>query len=582
MERIGRALRREHLVLAATLLVLHGMIWSPLGTPLALSLMLAHLGLFLLWQPIWSREQRLSPPELLAFGGLTLAALAWQSWWLVCLWLVLLIGIVAGRSPASRRARYAYLLALVFLVGELLVRGVPSLFHIVALPGQGTQVFQGLLTVVPIAIALTPFTAERGGVDMFRGIAVALLVAILATGGLIGTYQRAVPYPQALAQALLVIAGFLLVLSWLLSPSRGLSGFAQLWERALLNIGTPFEAWLGDLADLANREATPGRFLEQAMTALVRLPWISGVAWESTDGSGTLGTLTPHAAVVEGPELCARICTRRPPGPMLYLHAKLLLQVLGHFHLAKVRERALAQQAHLQAIYETGARVTHDIKNLLQSLHTIAGTLDRERAAVPEHGERRRGGQKAQRLFERQLPHLLLRLQLALDKLQAPARGVGDLLPARAWWRTLCERVDAGRIDLEEHLAVDPPVPVELFDSVVDNLLENATAKQVLDPSIRVTVRLAADEHGISLEVADTGEPLPQERAARIGREPLNSDNGLGIGLYQAARQAELAGFRLALARNEPGDVVFELARRPGGDTRQFPLFSGGAGVAQD
>jgi len=39
------------------------------------------------------------------------------------------------------------------------------------------------------------------------------------------------------------------------------------------------------------------------------------------------------------------------------------------------------------------------------------------------------------------------------------------------------------------------------------------------------------------------------------------SAGGLGIGLYQAARQAEAAGFRLALELNRDGEVCFALRR---------------------
>jgi hypothetical protein len=37
------------------------------------------------------------------------------------------------------------------------------------------------------------------------------------------------------------------------------------------------------------------------------------------------------------------------------------------------------------------------------------------------------------------------------------------------------------------------------------------------------------------------------------------SGGGLGIGLYQAARQAEAAGFSLALESNRDGEVCFVL-----------------------
>ena len=42
-------------------------------------------------------------------------------------------------------------------------------------------------------------------------------------------------------------------------------------------------------------------------------------------------------------------------------------------------------------------------------------------------------------------------------------------------------------------------------------------------------------------------------------RAPVNSRAGLGIGLYQAARQAETAGYRLALETNVDGEVCFAL-----------------------
>jgi hypothetical protein len=50
------------------------------------------------------------------------------------------------------------------------------------------------------------------------------------------------------------------------------------------------------------------------------------------------------------------------------------------------------------------------------------------------------------------------------------------------------------------------------------------------------------------------------------------SDTGYGIGLYQVARQADMLGFALRLAVNEPGEVSFELRgalRRP--DSRGQP-----------
>jgi sensor histidine kinase regulating citrate/malate metabolism len=101
-------------------------------------------------------------------------------------------------------------------------------------------------------------------------------------------------------------------------------------------------------------------------------------------------------------------------------------------------------------------------------------------------------------------------------------------------------------------------VPRSLFDSVADNLVRNALAKREADPSVRIVVSLTLDGE-VALRVTDSGRAVPEELAARLLRGPVTSQGGLGIGLYQAARQAEAAGFALSLETNRDGEVCFVL-----------------------
>jgi C4-dicarboxylate-specific signal transduction histidine kinase len=103
-------------------------------------------------------------------------------------------------------------------------------------------------------------------------------------------------------------------------------------------------------------------------------------------------------------------------------------------------------------------------------------------------------------------------------------------------------------------------LPRSLFDSVADNLIRNALAKRAAEPELRVRASLA-DRDGLALRVADSGSAVPAETANALMRAPVPSRAGLGIGLYQAARQAEALGYRLALEKNEDGDVRFALRR---------------------
>ncbi|HXE37757.1 MAG TPA: hypothetical protein VN639_04720, partial [Azonexus sp.] len=97
-----------------------------------------------------------------------------------------------------------------------------------------------------------------------------------------------------------------------------------------------------------------------------------------------------------------------------------------------------------------------------------------------------------------------------------------------------------------------------LFDSVVENLIQNALAKRQRQPGLAITVSFLAGR----LTVADDGSPVAPEMVAALLREPVSSEDGLGIGLYHAASQAKATGYCLELTANLPGQVAFSLSVR--------------------
>ena len=99
---------------------------------------------------------------------------------------------------------------------------------------------------------------------------------------------------------------------------------------------------------------------------------------------------------------------------------------------------------------------------------------------------------------------------------------------------------------------------VELFDSVVDNFLQNALAKRRSHPGIRIRATLAW-QTGCAMSVCDSGDALSAQIAQHLFSAPVPSLQGLGVGLYQSARQAAAGGYRLALTSNVKGKVCFAL-----------------------
>jgi len=541
--------------LGAMLLVLHGVLLGGPGSAWVDALMMVHYGLFLLWQPIWRGEQRLGWLAALLFvacGGLLLL---WLNWWLLAFWLAGLIGLLGGRvfSSRARHERWAYLAAAGYLLTVLLIWVEPHLLKLGdTLTGSDFMV-RYVLPGVPFGLLFVRSERQQGPaatLDFFYGLMLFLLVTILVLASFVIHTVTHEDYVLGLVRALFGIAAVLVLLSWLWNPRAGFTGLGQMLSRYLLSVGMPFEQWLQRIAVLAETSPSAARFLDATARELALLPWVSGGVWQAETSSGNFGETSPYKASFSYHGLRLTLFSRNALSPALTLHIKLLAQLLGEFHEAKLREEEMRSSAYLQAVYETGARLTHDIKNLLQSLRTLC--------SAAEHGED--GDQtRLVALIQRQLPQLTQRLQLTLDKLQAPVVEAYDMMNAITWWNRLRQRYrEYGVVFTSEHLAAGRQLPGELFDSVADNLLQNALEKRKLSPGLSITVTLDAADRA-SLRVADNGVAMPAGLTEGLFKAPVASASGLGIGLYQAARMAQQQGYVLRVAANRDGAVCFEL-----------------------
>ncbi|HET9699492.1 MAG TPA: HAMP domain-containing sensor histidine kinase, partial [Burkholderiales bacterium] len=357
-------------------------------------------------------------------------------------------------------------------------------------------------------------------------------------------------YLLALVQTLFLMGAVLLLAGWLWNPRFGFAGLQQVFSAYLLNVGTPFEHWLTRIARAAELERDPGGFLAFAAGELAGLPWVRGVAWQSPDGDGRHGPAEGEAVRLEMGDLEFQINTRYASSPAMAVHVRLLVQIIWRFYEAKRREKVMRDMARVQAIHETGARLTHDVKNLLQSLYGLATAA--EHASTDE---------AYQQLLRRQVPNFTKRLEATLSKLRAPHQEPGaQRVAVGEWWAAVCDRYEGQDVEFSGAGAAAPEIPRELFDSVIENLLDNTRHKRVAEPGIRVVVRCQAGAERVSLTVTDSGSPVPEGVAGQLLRGAVESHSGLGIGLYQCARWAEREGYRLRLAENRSGNVCFELS----------------------
>src|SRR6185503_15361834 len=414
------------------------------------------------WQPFIAAERELevfSTAMLLLVTAVTLYFLAG---WMIVAWLLILIGILGGRvftvrGTSTWQNRF-YLVAFGYVLAILLLRAVPALvLNEDEIPGPlETFIAFGLpLALVPLAVL--PAQATQGETnpvfDFFYAVLVFQLGVVVVLGSIALMRYTEDSYFTSVALTVLGFGLALFVLAVLWNPMRGFGGLRTYFSRYLLSVGMPFELWMRRIAELAESEPDSRRFLEQALGEITALAWIKGAQWRSPDGEGHIGDDTGYPTRFVHHDLEVVFHTEISLSPALFLHMRLLAQVVGEFYEGKRRENTLRRNSYLQAVHETGARLTHDVKNLLQSLYAITSMAPRE----PTDGY---GG-----LLQRQLPQLTKRLNSTLEKLRAPEVPTQDVpVAARTWWGDLERRLAGSEVVLKPAIAMDVDLPGALFD----------------------------------------------------------------------------------------------------------------------
>jgi len=553
-------LRTGRWLLLLMLVLLHGALLFGVGSIWIHPLLLAHLGLFLIWQPIWRGDNEAGGGALVFIVLAAVIAVFWLSWWALAFWLTGLFGLVGSRVFAfrDRWTRLLYLAVMAYLLAVLLLWVAPNLFagQYAAVTEQaesGIEVGRLLMWyMLPLllVIVVVPFGNEQSEsaqvLDLIYSLLLFMLLALVVLGSLAFMNLGHLNYFEALLRTLFLTGLVLLALGGLWNPRFGYSGLQVMFSRYLLNVGTPFESWLSRLAEAAQREPDAAAYLNHAVELLADLPWLSGLSWLSPDGAGQFGQFSEHAVLAQEGELRMTLYAKQPLNPAVMLHVQLLTQLIGYFYQAKQREQSLREITRLQAVYETGSRLTHDLKNMLQSLLSLT--------SIAQSRE-----QMAQQLLQQQLPLLTQRIELTLTKLQQPnPEREASQLALDAWWDALRQRNLYQLIDWRAPVKLpDINIPSALFDCVADNLLDNALKKRQSDPDMDISVEIQAKP--LRLVVCDSGSPIPEIYTANLLRGVIVSESGLGIGLYQAARWAEQLGYRLKLVSNRTGKVCFEL-----------------------
>ncbi len=545
-------------LMALMILSLHALlIWGD-SSGMHRALFLCHYGCFLMWQPVMRQTKSLSWQAVFLIVVGAGVGMFFLNWWVTAFWIAGLFALIGGRifSEETSRDRLPNILASTYLLAILLLWVVPKLLKANDDLAAAAFMLTYFLPILPIAIlflsAKHKSVSESTNIDFFYTLLIFLLSSIVILGSFaIGVIWK-IHYIKLLIVVVMGLAATLVVLSWLWNPSSTFSGLELLMSRYLLSIGLPFEHWIRQIAKYAEYEPTADKFLQAAMRELVALNWVSGLMWEVEGNKDQIGEATPFISTFNFHQLHVTLYSRWQFSPAMYLHVQLLTQILGEFYEAKRREEMIIQNTYMQSLYETGSRLTHDIKNILQSMGTLS-------TAAEQSSDDGSDDARLIELVRKQIPRLNQRLASTLTKLERPSAEKKSQEKVANWWKAFKQLNTNLQISFEAPISMPKTnIDPDVLDSVVDNLLHNALEKARLEANTMIKVSLMPSAH-FCLEVTDTGSAIPANVVERLFKSHISSKNGLGVGLFHAAQQASHAGYQLSLVDNRDGEVRFRL-----------------------
>lgn len=548
------AAKSSHRLLAASFFPLHFSIWNQNDPILSKALFLVHIGLFIFWQPFLSHKTQIQTRPTIILILSVFGIIYLGGGWAQMIWIVMLIGILSSYRLGSVQDKLVLFLIIGFLLIELFGGLIPNNF----LEGQALlitietiSILTLCLNILALIVPAKTSSFRNYSSDLLYSIIAIAVVVVLAMATLLLMIYGQHGYYFSLIYSMMGLAGVLVVFNMIFRANSEVGLLAQFTDRYALNLGTPFESFLIEAAEVSEKTDDPAQYLDDAFKLLCSLDWVQGFMWKCGSIQGETGETSQHAHEFKIDDLEVTLFSQQALGEAMQTHTNLLLRLVDIFFTAKRREISLSRTAHMEAIYETGARLTHDIKNLLQSLTLMLSAANTKSMSEADST-----------LFFKNLEIITQRLQHTLLKLRNPETLSENSISVHNWWSEIQQREDGQDfIHFSDNTLEGIEIPEELFNSVFENLVDNAKKKQKRDPDLKIDINLISTLDLLLLEVKDSGTAVPEEIAQFILDGPVRSRSGFGIGLYQAAKQANAHGFKLVLESNEPGNVCFQLRK---------------------
>ncbi len=540
----------EYLTLGIMLTALLSISWLTPEQWLGKACFLVHTGGLLMWSPLFKKHTTLTALQTVILLFTIIAFTVLLNWWLFAIWSAVFGGLLSGRVITHRTTRWKYGAALIWLISNTFLIILPNILFQTSTTSTTQDIYFILSFCSILALtALPPYTSSNAYIDLFHTLTTVIILILLMLSTIVAYTYMGHIYNKAIAFSLGCICFSIFLLTALWNPYNNLWGLKLFWEKYLLNVNTSFEEWVTNLSKVySNPKVDAKTFIQQTLDYFVKIPGISGAKFSHNNKHYTLGKeKKPQFSIIEY-QTEITVYSNKTLSPALKLHLKQLLHIALIMYKTKQDGQTIEQQKKMREIHEMGAKLTHDIKNILQSIRVMTGLLDMN----PQTD--------IHTLLKENMTVLANRLEKTLKKFDHTKRNEYETQHLKDWWESF-KKLNWGRdIIFSEDFQSNPTIQADVLSDIIDNLLENARFKRIETPSIDIKLHCKTINNHFYLEICDSGKKIPDTIAESLFKTPVNSEKGYGIGLLQSYKLALQSGYKLLLTKNEDHQVAFRIA----------------------
>jgi len=228
--------------------------------------------------------------------------------------------------------------------------------------------------------------------------------------------------------------------------------------------------------------------------------------------------------------------------------------------IAEAREKAL-QDESIIALGSLAAGAAHDMGTPLGTMAIIAHELKEEQNPVSPEDL-----QEQMHIMEEQIQRCKQALSVMSSSAGELRADSGELIVVMNYLDGLIHQWRHQQPNIKLNFIINPLAPLEslilaelTLTHALINILNNAADVTTTEKGIDLSITPCTVENFIGIQIRDYGSGIPKKLLKKLGKQPINSQKGLGVGLFLSYSTIRRLGGTIEISNAPTGGACIDI-----------------------